>query len=101
MVEKIPANGGPKELEELTPLEVALLNRILIEFPNGVELPELFMQTRSLRASLEADVDMKEFKEMILSFAPKFVNLKILVYPKLTEPILLERKNLKDLPIAE
>ncbi len=89
MVEKIPTNGSPKKLEELTPLEAAILNRILVEFPNGVELPKLFQKTSLIRKSLGHDgMSIEEFTKMILSFAPKLVNLKIIVYPKLTKPVL-------------
>jgi len=94
MVEKVPANGGPKNMNELTPYEVAILNRILVEFKGGVELSELFMKTSAMRRSLRVEIDIKKFKEMILSFTPELVSLKILVYPKLTKPISPESKEL-------
>ena len=97
MVEKIPVTDSPGNGSGLSGFEEALVNRIRIEFPHGVDMDVLFLKTRKFRENMgHRDMSVKEFQEVILGLTPEHIKIKIRIHanPTVTRPS-------EDLPTAE
>jgi len=97
VVEKIPVTGSPGNGSGLSDFEEALVNRIRIEFPHGVDMGELFVKTRKFRENLgQGDMSIQEFQTVILKLTPNRIKINIRIH---ANPIL--NATAEEIPTAE